>query len=114
MSENEILRRQEYKKNRKKWILIQAIALALVAVIALGSFLVYDRMNRTYYIEYTEQSTIDYQVQYQDNQFFDDPWLEKDQAYISFLIEDILADFHYEMNMAASNVGVTLLMPIIM
>lgn len=105
MSENEILRRQEYKKNRKKWILIQAIALALVAVIALGSFLVYDRMNRTYYIEYTEQSTIDYQVQYQDNQFFDDPWLEKDQAYISFLIEDIFADFHYEMNMAASNVG---------
>lgn len=105
MSENEILRRQEYKRNRKKWILIQTIALALVVVIALGSFLVYDRMNRTYYIEYTEQSTIDYQVQYQDNQFFDDPWLEKDQAYISFLIKDILADFHYEMNMAASNVG---------
>ena len=105
MSENEILRRQEYKRNRKKWILIQTIALALVVVIALGSFLVYDRMNQTYYIEYTESSAIDYRVQYQENNFFQDPWLGKDQAYISFLIENILADFHYEMTMATANVG---------
>ena len=105
MSENEILRRQEYKRNRKKWMLIQAVALAVVVAIALGSFLVYDRMNRTYYIEYTESSNIDYKVQYQENNFFEDPWLEEDQAYISFLIEQIVADFHYEMNMDTSNVG---------
>ena len=105
MSEKEILRRQEYKQNRKKCLIIQIVALVLVAVIALGSFLIYDRMNRTYYIEYTESSAIDYRVQYQENNFFDDPWLGKDQAYISFLIESIAADFHYEMDMNASNVG---------
>ena len=105
MSENEILRRQEYKRNRKKWILIQAIALAVVVAIALGSFLIYDRMNRTYYIEYTENSSIDYRVQYQENKFFEDPWLEENQAYISFLIEEIIADFGYEMVMDTSNVG---------
>lgn len=105
MSEREVLRRQEYKQNRRKWLLIQAAALALAVVLALGSFLIYDRMNRTYYIEYTESSTIDYKVKYQENDFFPDSWLGKDQAYISFMIENILADFQYEMQMNASGVS---------
>lgn len=104
MSEREVLRRQEYKQNRKKWLLIQAAALVLVVVIALGSFLIYDRMNRTYYIEYTESSAVDYKVKYQENDFFKDPWIGENQAYISFLIENVLTDFHYEMHMNATNV----------
>ena len=35
MSEAERLRRQEYKRNRKKWILIQTVALILVGAFAL-------------------------------------------------------------------------------
>lgn len=105
MSENEILRRQEYKRNRKKWLLIQTVALVVVVAIALGSFLIFDRMNRTYYVEYTESSTIDYQVQYQENDFFPQEWIGKDQTYITLLVNAILADLHYEMNMDASNVG---------
>lgn len=105
MSEKEILKRQQYKQNRKKWLIIQAVALALVVAIALCSFLVYDRMNRTYYIEYSEDSTIGYQVQYQETDFFEEPWLGENQAYIFALIENILADFHYEMHMGTSNVG---------
>lgn len=105
MSEKEIIRRQEYKKNRKKWLLIQAVALALAIAVALCSFVVYDQMNKTYYIEYTESSSIDYQVKYQENAFFEDPMLESDKAYISFLIERVFADFHYKMQMGASNVG---------
>ena len=104
MSELELQRRQEYKKNRKKWITIQAIALCLLAVIALGSFLIYDIMDRTYYIEYSEVSSIDYKVQYGGNDFFEEEWIEKDQAYISSLINCISADFTYDMNMQASNV----------
>lgn len=105
MSEKEIIRRQEYKKNRKKWLLIQAVALALAIAVALCSFVVYDQMNKTYYIEYTESSSIDYQVKYQENAFFEDPMLESNKAYISFLIERVFADFHYKMQMGASNVG---------
>lgn len=107
MSELEILKRQEYKQNRKKWLLIQAVALAVAVVIALGAFLVYHRMNRTYYIEYKENSAIDYQVYYQENDFFQEPWVGEDQAYISFLIEKIHGDFHYRMDMDTSNVGFT-------
>ena len=105
MSENEIQRRQEYKQNRKKWLMIQAIAIAVAVVIALGSFLVYDRLNRTYYIEYTESGNIDYQVVYQENAFFDDLVRGEDQTYIAHLIDHITADFGYEMNMGAANVG---------
>lgn len=105
MSEQEILNRQEYKQGRKKWLIIQVIALVLVAVIALSSFLTYDRMNRTYYIEYTEDSTVDYQVVYQKNEYFDDLVRGKDQTYIAHLIDHMTADFQYEINMDTANVN---------
>ena len=47
MSEAERLQRQEYKRNRKKWILIQAIALILVGAFALTFFTVYLIINST-------------------------------------------------------------------
>lgn len=105
MSELEIKRRREYKQNRKKWTIIQAIALALVAVLALGSFLIYDRMNQTYYIEYTENSRIGYKVQYAENPFFDEEWIGSGQAYIASLISGVKADLEYGLDMAVSNVG---------
>ena len=105
MSEREILNRQQYKKNRKKWILIQTVALVVVAVIALGCFLTYNRLDRTCYIEYTEDSETDYQVVYQENEYFDDLIRGEDQTYIAHLIDHITADFQYQMNMDASNVS---------
>ena len=57
MSEAERKRRQDYKENRLKWIIIQIAAIALVAIIAIGSFIVFDNMNRTYYIHYTESGS---------------------------------------------------------
>ena len=105
MSELEIKRRQEYKRNRKKWSIIQTVAIITAAIIALGSFLIYDRMNRTYYIEYTENSSIDYKVQYLENEFFEEEWIDKDQEYISSLVKDIAADFNYKLNMDTVGVG---------
>ncbi len=105
MSEFEILRRQEYKRNRKKWSLIQIIAIALCAVIMLGSFITYHLMNRTYYIEYTENGKIDYKVQYIENDFYDGDWLESNSAYISALVKNIAADFDYTLNMDTDDVG---------
>ena len=81
MSEIEIKRRQDYKRNRKKWILIQVIIIAVVCVIALTSFVVYDRMNRTYYIEYTENGSVDYKVQYVENNFFEEEWIGSGQSF---------------------------------
>ena len=105
MSEIERKKRQDYKRNRKKWIIIQAAALAVVIFIALGSFLVYERMNRTYYIEYTENGSVDYKVQYKNNSFFEDEWIGSGQSYVSSLVNGIRADFKYALDMDTANVG---------
>jgi len=97
MSEHEILRRREYKRNRKKWLLIQSVAILLLASIAFAAFLTYNRMNRTDYVEYTEKSDIDYKVRYTPNDFFESEWIEEEQAYIASLITDITADFAYKL-----------------
>lgn len=103
MSELEIQRRKEYKRNRKRWKIIQLIAVILFAAIAIGSFVVYTRMNHTYYVEYTEKGDIDYKVQYTDNSFFESEWIEKDQSYISSLIKNMVADFTYQMKVESSD-----------
>ena len=96
MSELEIQRRQEYKRNRQKWTLIQLVSMGVLVALALGSFLVYNQMNRTYQIEYMENSQIDYRVQYTENEFFTEEWLGKDQSYITSLTEKIEAEFLYD------------------
>jgi len=105
MSELEIKRRQEYKRNRKKWSIIQIIVIALLAIIALGSFLIYDKMNDTFYIEYRETSSVDYKVKYEDNEYFEEDWIERDQEYISELVEKMVADFNYKLDMDTLGVG---------
>lgn len=105
MSEAERLRRQEYKRNRKKWILIQTIAFALVLVIALTCFAVYHHMNRTYFIEYTENGNVDYKVFLKENDFYEQDYVGAGQSYISSLIENVTAKFEYELDLQAENVN---------
>ena len=105
MSELEIQKRQEYKRNRKKWIIIQIVAIVLLLATALGSFLGYRRMNRTHYIEYMESGSIDYKVHYLDNSFFDSEWIDKDQTYISSLTNGVTADFLYRLKADSSDMG---------
>ena len=105
MSELEIQRRQEYKRNRKKWTMIQLVAIALLAIIALSSFLIYNRIDQTQYVEYTERSTAGYKVQYKENNFFDSEWIGQDQSYISSLINSITADFSYDMYVGSDSMS---------
>lgn len=102
MSEAEKKRRADYKRNRKKWILIQSIVIAVVAALVLGFAFACYRIDQTYYIDYTESSDIDYSVQLAPNDFYDKEWVEKDKAYVSSLIENIMAKFRYELDMNAS------------
>ena len=105
MSETEIKRRHDYKRNRKRWIAVQAVALVLAVIIAIGAFLVYNNLNKTYYIEYTENGSVDYKVHYTPNDFFEEEWIGRGQSYVTELIDGISLDFAYMLNMDTTNVG---------
>ena len=101
MSEAEKKRRSKYRQKRKKWILIQIIALAVVSAIVLTMAFIYYRINKTRHIEYTERSDIDYLVQLSPNEFYEEEWLSKDRSYVSSLMDNILTRFTYTLDMSA-------------
>ena len=104
MSEAEKKRRLDYKKNRKKWIFIQMIAVAVISLIVLSSCAVYYMVDQAYYIEYTEQGNADYKVLLKDNDFYEGEWVDGKKAYGASLIDNIEADFSYALNMDANDV----------
>ena len=104
MSEAERRRRDNYKKNRKKWIFIQAIVIAVVTLALIASAITYYSLNKTYYIDYTEQGDVDYKVQLKPNDYYEEEWIGKDKNYVSTLIQSILAEFSYKLNMGTKNV----------
>ena len=103
MSEAEKKRRLEYKKNRKKWLLIQIIIIAVVSAIVLSMSITYFAVSKTQYVDYTEKSGIDYRVQYSPNDFFDEEWQPSGMAYVPSLMENIEATFRYDMDTGASS-----------
>ena len=110
MSEAERKRREEYRKKRKRWLLIQAIVLAVVSIALIVCFALFRHLNETVYITYRETSAVDYKVGLKENDFYLDEngekleWLDKDQAYVASLIDSVSADFSYSLDMDVKNV----------
>ena len=105
MSEKEKNRRALYRKNREKWIFAQAVIASVVAVAILISSIVAYQLNKTYYIGYREGGSIDYNVFLKDNEFFEQDYLAKDQSYVASLIDKIIADYSYEIDMDTKDVN---------
>ena len=105
MSESEKRKRGQYRKSREKWIFIQSIIIAVVTVAVLISSLVSYNLNKQYYIGYTEGGNIDYNVYLKDNEFYDSQYLEKDQSYVASLIDKIITNFNYEIDMDTEDVN---------
>ena len=105
MSEKEKKKRQGYRKNREKWIFTQVVIIAVIAVAILISSLVYNQLNSQYYIGYSERGSVDYNVFLKENDFYDTDHLGKNQSYVASLIDKIVANFNYEIDMDASDVN---------
>ena len=105
MSEKEKKKRDIYRKNREKWIFTQAVVAVVLAVAILISSLVAYQLNKTYYIDYREGGTVNYNVFLKENEFYDSPYLGRDQAYVASLIDKIIADFSYEIEMDTDDVN---------
>ncbi len=104
MSEKDKIRREDYRRRRKRWILAIALLLALAAVSALLLFAVYHHLNKTTYIPYTENGEVNYKVKLLPNDFYDKEYLGQGQAYVASLIESISADFNYALDMDTADV----------
>ena len=105
MSEKEKKKRALYRKNREKWIFVQSVIVAVLTVAVLISALVSVQLNKKYYIGYREGGSIDYNVFLKENEFFEETNLGKDQSYVASLIDKIIADYSYEIDMDADDVN---------
>ena len=105
MSESEKKKRGRYRKNREKWIFAQSVIIAVVAIAVIISALVSYQLNQKYFIGYTESGSIDYDVYLKDNEFYDSPYLDKNQSYVASLIDRIITNFYYDIDMDAEDVN---------
>lgn len=93
---NEIL---SIQTKRRKVIFGYLSSIIVLFCLALYLLFLFIDLNRTYYVSYKEQSNLDYKVYLKNNEFFVGEYLEKDQQYISTLIDYIIADFDYDLVM---------------
>ena len=105
MSESEKKKRQGYRKNREKWIFAQSVIVAVITIAVLISALVSIQLNKAYYIGYKESGYIDYKVFLKENEFYGSSYLGKDQSYVASLIDNIITDFNYEIELEADDVN---------
>lgn len=104
MSEAEKKRRLAYKQNRKKWILAQVAILIVVLLFTAVSFGYYTSLNKTLYINYEEESNIDYKVRLKDNDFYTEEEIGMDKSYVTALVDKFLINFDYFLTMATDSV----------
>ena len=81
---------------RRSTVLAYVGIILIVFSLMVLSFLLYTRTAGEKYVSYNEQSNIDYKVYYKENEFFDEKYLESNKQYIASLIDQINADFKYE------------------
>ena len=105
MPEKEKKRRATYRKNREKWIFVQSFIVIVLTIAVLISAIVSVQLNKKYYVEYRENGSVDYNVFLKQNEFFEEPYLGKDQSYVASLIDKIIADFSYDIQMNADDVN---------
>ena len=108
MSSEEKKRREEYKRKRTMWILIESALVAVVFVLLGASFLLYNHYNQDYYYEYTEVSNVDYKVYINDSSYDDDfykvnGYLPANREYIADIIDYLEVDFIYQLKMDESS-----------
>ncbi|MBE6702743.1 MAG: hypothetical protein E7585_04955 [Ruminococcaceae bacterium] len=105
MSETEKKRRADYRK-RRRFVLILLAALLIAVTLASVSFgVALYHLDKTFYIDYTEEGKVDYTVALKPNNFYDTGTLPAGQSYIASLIDGVTARFHYTLQTEAENVS---------
>ena len=97
MSEFEKQQRDEYQRKRKKWINVQAIIAAVLALATLIIGVCFFKINSAAYVRYTQDGNVTYKAYLKDNDFYDEEYLNGSHAYVATLIDKMTADFKYNL-----------------
>ena len=89
---------------RKNKIIIFLSIIVFVFIISLLCLIIYFNKRKVQYVNYNEQSDIDYKVYLKSNEFYEKNNLEKDNQYISELIDYISANFHHKISLEKENI----------
>lgn len=91
--------RNDKSKTKRSKIIKRLIfdIVIFIALLATGTILLNKSLNleTEKIIKYSEKSNLDYKVYLQENEFYEQPYLEKDMIYVASLIDKIAIDFDY-------------------
>ncbi|MBQ9785596.1 MAG: hypothetical protein IJW29_09350 [Clostridia bacterium] len=97
MSELEKLQRAQYQKKRNGRILLQKIILVVLTLALLVSAVAFFKLNKDTYVYYTEKGNAIHKAYLNENEFYEEGYLNGSHAYVSSLVEKMTADFSYEL-----------------
>ena len=87
--------------NSRKKIINKMLLMAIICIILGSVFLIYlIKETRTSIVTFKETNYNNYKVYLKENEFYENNYLEKDNQYISDLIDNILVNFKYKMNIS--------------
>ena len=92
---------QRRRKKSAQEYFVKAIIFIILIIVLLCMYVKY---NNTTKIGYKENSSVDYKVFLKENEFYNDKYSKKDNQYIASLIDYIMADFSYDLEIFESDI----------
>lgn len=89
---------------RNKTITKYLCFIIIIITIFLSSITLYVENNKIKYIKYNEQGNVDYKVYLKKNNFFEEKYLKENNQYISSLIDNVQAQFKYNLSIEQENI----------
>jgi len=102
MSEEEKIKRFGYRQARKNRIKALTVMLLIFVTLTIILSSIAIAFNKTYYVNYTETSSVKYGVHLKDNNFYEEDYLDEGFAYIASLIDKVETSFKYGILMDTS------------
>lgn len=87
-----------FQTRRRKNVFLFILGILITFLISSIFLIAFITGNKLHYVKYTEENKSTYKVYLKENEFFNNNYLEKDNEYISSLIEQIEANFNYELS----------------
>ena len=92
---NEIL---SFQTTRRRNVCLLVFTIIITFLVSFFFLISYIDGNKYHYVKYNEKNNTSYKVYLKENDFFNSDYLEKDNEYISSLINKIEANFKYELS----------------